>query len=138
MLGNEAFAASAFSQSAAQQDAQVFVTTVDAQGWGREGWSLGAWGVQILTNMEATTAVGTAEARPTTKAAVTGVEAVGQVTGVDVYPGTGVDVYVTGVEATGIVSFRGAKVWGRKIPDVDNTWIRVAPNTTNEYTEIRP
>ena len=138
MLGNEAFAASAFSQSAAQQDAQVFVTTIDAAGWGRAGWGLGAWGVQILTNMEATTAVGTAEARPTTKAAVTGVEAVGQVTGVDVYPGTGVDVYVTGVQGTGIVSFRGAKVWGRIIPDVDNTWIRVAPNTTNEYTEIRP
>jgi hypothetical protein len=148
MLGNEAFAASAFSQSAAQQDAQVFVTTIDAEGWGRGIWSSGAWGVQLLTNMQATTAVGNAEARPTTKANVDGVEATGEVTGVDVFPGTGVDIFVTGVEGRGIISFRGVKVWGRIIPDADNTWVNVAgttntwidiaPNATNEYTEIRP
>lgn len=148
MLGNEAFAASAFSQSAAQQDVQVFVTTIDAEGWGRGIWSSGAWGVQLLTNVQGTTAVGDAEARPTTKANVDGVEATGEVTGVDVFPGTGVDIFVTGVEGTGIVSFRGVKVWNRIIPDTDNvwaniagptnTWIDIAPNTTNEYTEIRP
>ena len=121
-----------------RQDALVVITTVDAEGWGRSGWSAGSWSVPLQTNVEATTAVGDAEAFPVTYVYAEGVEATGEVTGVDVYPGTGIVVPVTGLEATGIVSFRGAKVWGRIIPDVDNTWIRVAPNATNEYTEIRP
>ena len=121
-----------------RQDALVVITTVDAEGWGRSGWSAGSWGVALQTNVEAVTAVGDAEALPVTYGYAEGVEATGEITGVDVYPGTGIVVPVTGLEATGIVSFRGAKVWGRIIPDVDNTWIRVAPNATNEYTEIRP
>jgi hypothetical protein len=121
-----------------RQDALVVITTVDAEGWGRSGWAAGSWGVALQTNVEATTAVGDAEAIPVTYGYAEGVEVTGEITGVDVYPGTGIVVPVTGLEATGIVSFRGAKVWGRIIPDVDNTWIRVAPNATNEYTEIRP
>ena len=121
-----------------RQDALVVITTVDAEGWGRSGWATGSWGVALQTNVEAVTAVGDAEALPVTYGYAEGVEATGEITGVDVYPGTGIVVPVTGLEATGIVSFRGAKVWGRIIPDVDNTWIRVAPNATNEYTEIRP
>ena len=121
-----------------RQDALVVITTVDAEGWGRSGWSAGSWGVALQTNVEAVTAVGDAEAIPVTYGYAEGIQVTGEITGVDVYPGTGIVVPITGLEATGIVSFRGAKVWGRIIPDVDNTWIRVAPNATNEYTEIRP
>ena len=132
-----------------RQDALVVITTVDAEGWGRSGWSAGAWSTPVATNVEAVTSVGDAEAIPVTYADAVGVEAVSGITGVDVYPGTGIVVPVTGVQATALLGPRGVKVWGRIIPvntgpwievepTTDQDWIRVAPNATNEYTEMRP
>ena len=120
------------------QDVTVFLTAADSSGWGRATWGAGAWSQPVATDLGMSGSVGAVTVDLLIQVPVTGLEVITGVGSVSIATGTGIDVPVTGVEATGSIGPRGVTVWGRIVPSETATWTRIAPSTTTEYTEIRP
>ena len=120
------------------QNVTVFLTASDDAGWGRGAWSSGTWSQPVGSNIGMSGAVGDATVYLRIQVPVTGLEVTTGVGSVSVTGGTGVDVPVTGVEATGLLGPRGVTVWGRIVPDETAVWTNIAPSATTEYTQIRP
>jgi hypothetical protein len=85
-----------------------------------------------------TASVGSVSVSLVKRVPVTGLEVTTGVGSVSVLTGTGIDVPVTGLSASGLIGPRGVTVWGRIVPSPTTTWTNIAPNRTTEYTEIRP
>ena len=120
------------------QNVTVFLTAADASGWGRATWGDGAWSQPVATDIGMTASVGSVSVSLVKRVPVTGLEVTTGVGSVSVLTGTGIDVPVTGLSASGLIGPRGVTVWGRIVPSPTTTWTNIAPNRTTEYTEIRP
>jgi hypothetical protein len=87
--------------------------TVPFTGWGRAGFGELAWNEGSVAVGSATGEVGTV---------------------ITVIEGSGVDVFVTGVSATGLV--RPVLVWGRIVPDPGTVYTEITPSAGTIWTEI--